>query len=179
MNSPAVSVSAVRVVSHPNYSTATLNNDISVIQLSGSIGLGPSIQVIRLPTRSQQSTTFNGLQARVSGFGLTQQGGQVSNTLNWINARVILNSECASIYGSSVVIASTICAHGWDHTQQSTCNGDSGGPLVLSEGGIWTQIGVVSFVSGNGCAFGHPHGYVRTSHFVDWINSVTGIAVRP
>lgn len=53
-----------------------------------------------------------------------------------------------------------------------------GGPLVINEGGVWTQVGIVSFVSNKGCTSGHPSGYVRTTSFLNWIAVYTGIPIR-
>lgn len=53
-----------------------------------------------------------------------------------------------------------------------------GGPLVINEDGVWTQIGIVSFVSNKGCSSGHPSGYVRTTSFLNWISIHTGVAIR-
>lgn len=92
-----------------------------------------------------------------------------------------------------------MCGIGWESGDQNACNGDSGmfensfcgdihlflrfffvlgGPLVLNENGIWTQIGVVSFVSNKGCSSGHPAGYARTTSFLNWISVHTGIPTR-
>ena len=49
--------------------------------------------------------------------------------------------------------------------------GDSGGALVVQNGGSYTQIGVVSFVSSAGCASGYPSGYARVPYFLDWIKT--------
>lgn len=172
-------IPGLEAISHPEYNSSTLNNDISLVKLSEPVTLSNSIQIIRLPSISQKYTSFVDLQTIVSGFGLTENGGQLPNSLNWMHARVISNVECASTFGTSIVVPSTLCAHGWDHKQQSTCNGDSGGPMVLKEDdGIFTLIGIVSFVSARGCDYGHPHGYVRASHYTEWISSVTGIEYR-
>lgn len=178
LNLPRVLIDVTAVFNHPYYNEATLNNDISIMLLAEAVELSDSIQTIRLPMHSQQTFSFEGYQALVSGFGYTSTDGSISNQLMWINARVILNSECANVFGSSVIIESTICAHGWDDNFQSTCNGDSGGPMVIYEDGAYTQIGVVSFVSEDGCHVGHPHGYIRTSYFIDWISSISGIEIR-
>nr|CAD7417723.1 unnamed protein product [Timema poppensis] len=122
----------------------------------------------------------------------------VSNNLNFVNLNIITNAVCAQTYGTAVIVGSTICASGAGG--RSTCNsvlptpvhppvhplftpvivsfqGDSGGPLVLNQASGYLQIGVVSFVSGAGCASGNPSGYVRTGHFLSWISANTGIAI--
>jgi secreted trypsin-like serine protease len=53
--------------------------------------------------------------------------------------------------------------------------GDSGGPLVLEKHGNPTQIGIVSFVSSRGCAYGDPSGYTNVEKYLDWISDMTGI----
>ena len=53
--------------------------------------------------------------------------------------------------------------------------GDSGGPLITSIDGKLIQIGVVSFVSDNGCETKLPHGYSRLTKYVPWIEKATGI----
>ena len=55
--------------------------------------------------------------------------------------------------------------------------GDSGGPVVLQESdGIYTQVGVVSFVSAAGCQRGFPVGFTRVTSFLSWISLVTGLS---
>lgn len=95
-----------------------------------------------------------------------------------MDKRIISNSQCIRTYGPSVVLLSTVCTIGWNFNEESTCNGDSGGPLVFDEGGVCTQIGIVSFVSNQGCSSGHPAGYIRTTSFLNWISSQTGVPIR-
>ena len=52
--------------------------------------------------------------------------------------------------------------------------GDSGGPLVIRHSNCFQLIGIVSFVSGRGCAVGDPSGYARVTSFRSWIESHTG-----
>lgn len=174
-------ITATHRIEHPSYNPSNLNNDVALIQLPSALTFSASVAAIRMPASSQTGVTqFDGQQAQVSGFGRTSDAlPGVSQTLNWVHVRIIPNTQCAATYGTSVVVPSVICALGWDFNSQSTCNGDSGGPLIIHEGTVATQIGVVSFVSSAGCASGHPSGYMRTSSFLAWINSHTGIAIRP
>lgn len=179
LNAPSVTLTSTSRVEHPSYNPSNLNHDIALLNLPSSVTTSTSIQPIRLPTTSQASSSFLGLQTRVSGWGrLSDTNPNLSNSLQYVNMRVISNLNCQGVYGTSVVIASTICAQGWALTTKGACNGDSGGPLVLNESGTWTQVGVVSFVSSSGCASGNPSGYVRTASYLPWIHNVTGIPLR-
>ncbi|XP_058450967.1 collagenase-like [Malaya genurostris] len=161
---------------HPDYNSNNLNNDIGLIRLNDPVGFSQNIQPVNLPSADRAGESFENYQATVSGFGLTSDapGSGVSDTLNWVNIRIISNDQCQGVYGPDVIVGSTICGLGADADNQSTCSGDSGGPLVIDENGR-LQIGVVSFVSSAGCTSGHPSGYVRTTHFRGWINQHTGI----
>lgn len=56
--------------------------------------------------------------------------------------------------------------------------GDSGDPLVYFESdGVYTQVGIASFVASGGCQQGLPAGFTRVTSYLDWISSNTGIAV--
>lgn len=73
-----------------------------------------------------------------------------------------------------------ICAKGivQNHHNTGACMGDSGGPLTAVDDGVVTQIGVVSFVSSRGCAYGDPSGYTNVGKYLDWISNLTGIALE-
>ncbi|GAB0099447.1 serine protease 3-like [Sergentomyia squamirostris] len=165
------------VIEHAQYNPQNLNNDVCVIRLDSPFQITASVQVIRQPRRAEQTSLWVGDQATVSGFGRTTNTGPVSNSLMWTHIRIISNAECAGVYGTSVIVASTICGRGWVHDSQSTCNGDSGGPLILRRADGDLHIGVVSFVSGAGCDSGHPSGYARSTHFIDWVSQNTGIPI--
>lgn len=102
----------------------------------------------------------------------------LSDTLNWVEKRIVSNAQCTQTYGPSVILSSTMCAIGWDFNGQSTCNGDSGGPLVIDDGGVYLQIGIVSFVSNKGCSSGHPAGYVRIASYLKWISMIARIPIQ-
>lgn len=180
LNSGGTSQTSFSVVNHPQYNPSNLNNDVSVIRLPTSVTLTASINAIRLPRVSQQSTTFANSRTTVSGFGATGPNTGVSQVLRWVDLRIIPNSQCAGTYGSSVVVGHVVCGLGWNTpSNQGVCGGDSGGPLFIAEDGTRTQIGVVSFAASAGCNRGLPSGFMRTSHFVNWIAQHTGIAARP
>lgn len=167
-------------VNHPNFNPINLNNDVSVLSIPSPLSFTPAIQSIRLPNARQIGTTFFGVQATVSGWGETAPGSGAQSLLRWVHMRVISNIQCAAVYGTSVVGPQVVCALGYiNPSNQGHCGGDSGGPLTIVEGGVRTQIGVVTFGASAGCNVGLPSGYMRTAVFIQWINQQTSIPIRP
>ncbi|KFB45482.1 serine protease [Anopheles sinensis] len=163
------------IILHPAYNPNNLNNDIGLIRLSEPVPLGGNIQVVALP-EANLGETFLNREATVSGFGRISDAIQgISPTLNFVHLNIISNIQCMGVYGAATIIDSTVCAVGRDAANQGTCNGDSGGPLTVNENGQSVQIGVVSFVAAAGCEAGFPSGYVRTTHFRDWIREQSGV----
>ncbi|XP_063698556.1 collagenase-like [Culicoides brevitarsis] len=180
-NNPALTITTSHKIEHELYNPSNLNNDISLLILPQKITFSRNIQPIQLPSYRQRSQTFAGVKATVSGHGKTSDNSQVSTRLMYTHARVIANWQCARYYAPGIIVQSTLCATGWDNNRQSTCNGDSGGPLIAYDNNIRQNIliGVVSFVSGNGCQTGIPFGFVRTTSYLDWIQRNSGLQVRP
>lgn len=168
-NDPAVQIDAYEKQEHPGYNPSLLHNDIAVVK-HARVEHNDWIAAASLPY-GQEGNSFEGRIARASGFGLNVDGGSIASRLHYAMLRIIGNDECRGVYGG-VIIDSTICCRGADHAQASTCSGDSGGPLTVDD---TLHIGVVSFVSGRGCASGDPSGYARTTSFLGWIRQATGI----
>lgn len=166
-------------ISHEDYNSETLNNDIAVIRIPNPLVFTPAIQSVRLPTNGQIGSTFLDAAAVVSGWGSTSHGSGASQLLNWADMRVISNAFCRDTYGEDIVPDQVLCAIGAGGSAQNTCGGDSGSPLTILQGGVRTQIGLVSFGAASGCDLGYPSGYTRTTHFIHWIFDKTGIPVRP
>ncbi|CAB3386982.1 Hypothetical predicted protein [Cloeon dipterum] len=91
------------------YNQSTLSNDIALIKLTTSITFTANIRPIKL--MSDASINLTGTLASVSGYGKTADNETASNILKFTQVTVISNAVCASVYGSDVVISSTICAY--------------------------------------------------------------------
>lgn len=60
----------------------------------------------------------------------------------------------------------------------SACGGDSGGPLVVGTTGNYVQVGIVSWgISPCGNINGVPSVYARSSAYIDWIATTSGLAI--
>ncbi|XP_065348586.1 transmembrane protease serine 9-like [Cloeon dipterum] len=169
----AVQTTTTTSFRHPQYRSSTLNNDVCLIKLNNPVTFTDTLSPVALPSTADASNTFVGTLATVSGFGKTADNEGVSENLKYTQVTVIPYQECASYYGTSVVVSSTICTR---QTDTSTCQGDSGGPLVYKDArDIWVQIGVVSFGSAEGCLAG-PSGFARVTSFLGWISSTVNPA---
>jgi len=160
------------LVNHPFYNSATLENDISLLQLSAPVGYQP----ISLLTLEQSSATLmqSGAMLTVAGWGTTSQGGSLSNTALKVSLPVVSNAECSQAYGAGAISAGMMCA-GFAQGGKDSCQGDSGGPLfAMSSAGRMVQVGIVSW--GRGCAeAGYPGVYTRVTSFRQWLCDQTSI----
>jgi len=156
----------VSAIVHPKYKDETLN-DIAILKLLTPAKFNKNVVPACLPT--DKSKTYIGMDAVVSGWGLTAEKGSTSSVLKETTVKVIPNTakECLKSTEVKTVDAGKICVYkkGTDH-----CSGDSGGPLVVTENGRLTVIGAVS--GGFGCArTGYAGYHARVTHYLDWINS--------
>ncbi|GFG36602.1 hypothetical protein Cfor_05815 [Coptotermes formosanus] len=162
---------------HSDYDDVNLYNDIALIRISSNISVTVSdfIRPVKLPCRDPNPPDFDGVTARVSGWGQTSDAVTgVTDVLNYVDLLVITNTQCATVFGS-YIISSTLCVSTLGG--QSTCNGDSGGPLVTEIDGAYTQIGVVSFAAAAGCELEYPAGFARVTSYLDWIETNSGIQI--
>lgn len=120
----------------------------------------------------------------MTGWGRTQEDGQMTSILQNTQVPIISNEECkekylnlhddryrAGQFGDRV-----ICA-GFTDGGQDSCGGDSGGPIMFPHNRNRTyryfQIGIVSF--GHACAHPNiPAIYTNVLKFTDWIDWVLG-----
>jgi len=154
---------------HASYNRQNLNNDIATIQLPSAITAHARRASIALVPAG--APAFAGMVGQMSGWGRTASNQGTSAQLRSTTNNIITNAVCAQTYGTGTIIASVICTT--TAGGRGTCNGDSGGPLTVVNGGARQQAGVTSFVSSQGCALGHPAGFMRVSSFRAWITSNT------
>lgn len=159
LNSGGTSYSVSRIVVHPQYDSATVENDISLVRTASAIAFGNLVS--SLPISSGEVGA--GFQAVLSGWGTTVLNGATPNNLQYLNLVTVTNSVCAAAHAPDPVFSSNICT--FTRSGEGACHGDSGGPLVVQN----ILVGVVSW--GNPCANGYPDVFARVSSFVDWIQS--------
>ncbi|CAB3382533.1 Hypothetical predicted protein [Cloeon dipterum] len=171
LSAGAVTITTSVSYPHELYNENNLNNDVCLVKLGSPVTFTANILPVKLASLSDATNTFEGTLATVSGFGKTADDQGVSSGLKFTQVTVRSYKDCASYYGTSVVIDSTICTR---QQNTSTCQGDSGGPLVYKNAdNVWVQIGVVSFGSSDGCLEGYS-GFARVTSFLGWMSGKIG-----
>ena len=158
-----------KVVSNPNYSPITNDNDIALLKLAETqieISSFPKIANISLP---------KGKEAFVAGWGNTI--GYPSNEqsfpdrLQELLVPIVDWNICNEAFFGELT-NNMICA-GYLEGGKDSCQGDSGGPLISYENGQSQLIGIVSW--GDRCAEPNKSGiYTNVQNYISWIESNTG-----
>ncbi|XP_063230943.1 trypsin-1-like [Bacillus rossius redtenbacheri] len=122
----------------------------------------------------------SGACATLVGWGADQEGGSDFVFIRQVSVPVVSREECAEDFddyedfdGGEVITDFEFCA-GPKEGGRGFCENDAGGPLVYDH----TQVGVVSWSEGGGCAEKDlPGVYSNVSYFSAWISGVTGITL--
>uniref|UniRef100_A0A3B3INH3 Peptidase S1 domain-containing protein n=1 Tax=Oryzias latipes TaxID=8090 RepID=A0A3B3INH3_ORYLA len=151
-----VSRTITTLIVHPNFNSATQNNDIALLQLSSPVTFTNYITPVCLCCQ-----LINLLLLLVSL--------PAPQTLQEVQIPIVGNRRCKCSYGASLITDNMMCA-GLLAGGKDSCQGDSGGPLVIKQNIRWIQAGIVSF--GKGCALPNfPGIYTRVSQYQTWINT--------
>lgn len=167
------------IVAHPQYDHDTINYDFAVIKLSEPVdfALHPHIRPVCLPV--DDSKTYTGELATISGWGRLTFGGSQPDQLQEITVEVVSNDLCRQrlSIANFLVTDQMICVN--DDTNKTICEGDSGGPLVTANGGDgvspgqnFEHIGATSWAYNCGTRF-FPSGFARTTAQLQWIKTLT------
>ena len=170
-------VTVAEVIPHENYQAGTSDNDIALLKLRTPVP-NPNPIVLITPEDEGQATA-PGTKAWVTGWGATEENGQLSRELLGVLVPVISREACnAPDSYNGTITMNMICA---GEKGKDSCQGDSGGPLASPAGafGAYVQIGIVSF--GYGCARERKPGvYTRVAVYRSWIatrtNAIQGSA---
>lgn len=165
-------ISVTNIIVHPDYQALSPNDsDIALLELAQDAPV--PAQLISLFTGSPA----DGALSTVVGWGATNPNGtDTSPDLLEVQVPIVAQTICSNLYASATpsipITGNMICAGDLTNGGIDSCQGDSGGPLMVQQGGIFQQVGVVSF--GTGCALPQfPGVYTRVDNFRNWIISFT------
>ncbi|XP_016905487.1 trypsin alpha-3 [Apis cerana] len=155
-----------RVIVHPNYNSKTIDYDIALLQVDGTIQLNSNVQPVKLATSEPKAGTI----VTVTGWGALKEGGSTSSHLMKVSLPIVARSECQNAYKNYNTITNRMICAGYTQGGKDSCQGDSGGPMVA--GG--TLYGIVSW--GYKCAQPkYPGVYTNVANLRSWIKSNSGV----
>ncbi|KAK3853681.1 hypothetical protein Pcinc_039795 [Petrolisthes cinctipes] len=179
-----VTVRSDTLMTHEDYNSFSLHNDIGLIQLPSPIIFNDNIRSVALASLDPGV----GTTVTLTGWGKSDQALGITDVLRQVDAPIMSNDECAETY-TYVIYPGTICISA--EGGKGVCSGDSGGPMN------WNGVtaGVTSLVASAGCESGLPHGFTsesglphgftsesglphgftRVTYFLDWIQANSGI----
>ncbi|XP_003420253.1 trypsin-like isoform X1 [Loxodonta africana] len=152
-------INSAKVIPHPKYNLAAIDNDIMLIKLSSPATINSQVSTVSLPTSCAAAHS----QCLISGWGNTESSGSnYPDLLQCLNAPILSDSVCRSAYPGKIT-SNMICL-GFLEGGKDSCQEDSGGPVVCNG----ELQGIVSW--GNGCALkGKPGVYTKVYNYVSWI----------
>ncbi|XP_053305154.1 chymotrypsinogen A-like [Spea bombifrons] len=153
-----------KVFRHPQYSSLTIKNDITLLKLTSPAVLNDHISPVCV---ADNNDIYNsGQRCVTTGWGLTNaNASQTPPRLQQVMLPLLSNTECKKYWGNKIADV-MICA-GADGA--SSCMGDSGGPLVCQKNGAWTLVGIVSWGSST-CSPSSPGVYARVTELRSFID---------
>lgn len=163
-----VTANVSKLFLHGHYDPETLDYDIALLKLKDPVKLSKIVKPVCLP---EESVDFKpGTNCYVTGFGFTEQGGDVATTLQEANVPLVPQETCQAAYKAKKITPRMFCA-GFAKGGVDACQGDSGGPLVCMNDGTWLLKGIVSW--GIGCARPGAYGvYSNVKDFLPWIRNI-------
>jgi len=162
------------IIVHPNWNPANNDSDIALLELAQN-ATTPAQTIPLFVADPVVGTTATVVGWGARNFDNSDPLNPISNDfpaiLEEVEVPVVAQSTCNAVYGGGIT-NNMICA-GFSFGTKDSCQGDSGGPLMALQGGLYKQIGIVSF--GSGCALPDAYGvYTRVDEFSGWVTSFTG-----
>jgi len=136
-------------------------DNIAIIKTRVTIQFNGGVGAVCLPYKFALNS-FTNTNVMALGWGITSNGGSMSNILKKVELNVISNDECKT-RGMSVT-ARNICTF---TPNKDACQNDQGGPLLYFGYGRYYLIGIIG--DGAGCASQYPGVNVRVTNQMVWI----------
>ncbi|XP_035729180.1 serine protease 53-like [Vespa mandarinia] len=153
-----------RIVSHPMFDPITLNYDVSLLEVEGTIYLSNKVKPIKLTFVEPKYGFMN-----VTGWGSLKESGDNPNSLQGVSVPIISRVNCQATYNNIANVTEHMICAGFENGGRDSCQGDSGGPLTANG----TLYGIVSW--GFGCARpNYPGVYTNIASLRLWILKMSG-----
>lgn len=118
-----VESSIKKKIVHPSYNFFTYENDLALLKLENPVNLttSPHIVPICLPGADD---LLIGENATVTGWGRLSEGGQLPNTLQYVQVPIISNDKCRDMFlksGRMEHIPEIFLCAGYDGGGRDSC----------------------------------------------------------
>ncbi len=164
------------ILVHSNYVSAQDGSDVALLALREALVLDGSIasRIDLLKSSDADALLPDGAPVETAGFGTTDQGGNLSSRLLFVEVPKVARSICNAPLSYDGDIKEDMLCAGLDAGGKDSCQGDSGGPLsVRASDGTARLAGIVSW--GEGCAQPLKFGVYASAVFHgDWIVACMG-----
>ena len=156
-----------QIIVHEKWDSAAFDYDVALIQTKQPI---ETTQIKLVVEKSAPELVPVGVLGTVSGWGLTTEGGTISDVLQHVGVQVTSNQICNGPTAYFGQISERMLCAGFATGGKDSCQGDSGGPFVVFDRvGGYALAGIVSW--GEGCAQPNKFGvYTRVSSVAEWIS---------
>ncbi|KAJ2947597.1 hypothetical protein O0L34_g17395 [Tuta absoluta] len=182
------------IIRHLRYNPGTYDNDIALLKLDQRVDLSSALKKsalrdgeeggeggsteeddvgVRPVCLASPGLSYSNFSGVVTGWGTTEEGGSVANTLQEVYVPIISNADCRKTGYKQRITDNMLCA-GEAEGGRDACQGDSGGPLHILNATTqqYQEVGVVSW--GEGCARpDRPGVYTRVNRYMTWLKSNT------
>jgi kallikrein len=168
--------SVAQIVSHPQYYSGGLFNDIAILKWTHPLRMDLNIQPICLPDENQ--VVKEGTKCIVTAWGKTSESSPTTDKLKFVKIPVVGRSKCEKQLqdyrlGSHFKLhESFICAGGEEGLD--SCQNDGGSPMICKHENddSYFLSGLVSW--GLDCAVKNVPGvYTNVPNLMGWIRSHT------
>ncbi|CAG4977672.1 unnamed protein product [Parnassius apollo] len=155
-----------QIISHPDYNSRTLDNDVAILRSSSAFLFSNSVSAASIAGSGYNLGDDQVVWA--IGWGTTSVGGFSSEQLRHVQIWTVNQDICRIRYAElGMTVTDNMLCSGWlDVGGRDQCQGDSGGPLIHNN----VIVGVCSW--GYRCALArYPGVNARVSRFTSWIQS--------
>ncbi|XP_064088777.1 uncharacterized protein LOC135203089 isoform X2 [Macrobrachium nipponense] len=168
-------VNIISITVHPNFKSASLHNDIALIELETPLTFQFHINSVCLPNANQ--IPESGTRCFASGWGKDAFNGNFQAILKKIDVPFVTRDYCQQLLRKTrlgkyfVLDKSFMCAGGEEN--KDACEGDGGGPLVCEDPatGRYYVAGITAW--GIDCGVKDVPGvYVDVQLFRPWIDEI-------
>ncbi|MEL0184325.1 MAG: trypsin-like serine protease, partial [Bacteroidota bacterium] len=161
------------LVSHPNYDSENIKNDIAIINSHSVIA---SSKTTTIPILSDNNKIVDVEDSYILGYGIVNESGGKKLELQYANVDILsdeVEKDCNNWSSDSFDILTMLCAGKTINNNVSTgCSGDSGGPLVVLTDKGYRLAGLTSFGPNTGCGTENfPTVYTRVPGFISIENN--------